>query len=244
MFFLVFICVIWYVHFTSGAQVLFTNWLACDCPVLVLNDMFGLLLTLFGLLLACNCPECVHWNVNCTAQCANMLYILYSIHPIPQHLAKIPFSVLSSTGVLQPCDGPEFILGSTDEAPPWLRPGFTAPDGSYVRHWSSIYASGHLWSSGLDSGDSAQQGRHPRLVWVEPGAAMLLLLCCYAALPLRQRRNYLNIIFSISLQYNISYLKISMPWGLNLGPLIRNSYCYPLHYWHICSVNDFGDVKK
>ena len=80
-----------HVHFTSGAQVLFTNWLACDCPVLVLNDMFGLLLTLFGLLLPCNCPECVHWNVNWTAQCANVLYIFYILYtPYPSTLAKSP----------------------------------------------------------------------------------------------------------------------------------------------------------
>ena len=186
MFFLVFICVIWYVHFTSGAQLLFTNWLACDCPVLVPNAIFGLLLTLFGLLLACNCPECVHWNVNCTAQCAKVLYILYCIvyTPYPSTLAKSPSQSSAPQEFYNLATVLGFILGSTDEAPPWLRPGFTAPDGSYVRHWSSIYASGRLWSWGLDSGDSAQQGRHPRLVWVEPGAAVLLLLCCcfYAAM--------------------------------------------------------------
>ena len=190
-----------YLSWTTGLA-FYWPYLAFYWPVTVPNVFTGMLIVLRNV------------------RICYIFYILYI--PYPSTLPKSPSQSWAPQGFYNLATVLGFILGSTDEAPPWLRPGFTAPDGSYVRHWSSIYASGRLWSWGLDSGDSAQQGRHPRLVWVEPGAAMLLLLCCYAALPLRQRRTFLNSIFSISLQYNISYLKISMPWGLNLGPLIRN----------------------
>ena len=113
--------------------------------------MFGLLLTLFGLLLACNCPE---WPVTVPNDFIGMLielrnvrmcYIFYILYtPYPSTLAKSPSQSSAPQEFYNLATVLGFILGSTDEAPPWLRPGFTAPDGSYVRHWSSIYASGRL----------------------------------------------------------------------------------------------------
>ena len=114
-------CTIWHVHFTSGAHVLFRNWLACHWPVPVLNDILACYwaVPVLNDILACYWPVTVpNYSIGMLIELRNvrMCYIFSILYTAFLAASQNPPLSPELHRSLWPCDGPGFIVGSTGEA--------------------------------------------------------------------------------------------------------------------------------